>query len=40
LATRLGIEMPITAAVDAVLHRGLEIDVMIERLLSRPWRSE
>jgi len=40
LATRLGIEMPITAAVDAVLHRGLGIDAMIESLLSRPWRSE
>ena len=40
LATRLGIEMPITAAVDAVLHRGLGIDAMIEGLLSRPWRSE
>jgi glycerol-3-phosphate dehydrogenase (NAD(P)+) len=40
LATRLGIEMPITAAVDAVLHRGLGIDAMIDSLLSRPWRSE
>ena len=40
LANRLGIEMPITAAVAGVLHRGLTIDAMIEGLLSRPWRSE
>ena len=40
LADRLGIEMPITAAVAGVLHRGLAIDAMIEGLLSRPWRSE
>jgi glycerol-3-phosphate dehydrogenase len=32
--------MPITAAVDAVLHRGMEIDAMIEALLSRPYRAE
>jgi glycerol-3-phosphate dehydrogenase (NAD(P)+) len=40
LSDRLGIEMPITAAVDGVLHRGMAIDMMIERLLSRPYRSE
>jgi glycerol-3-phosphate dehydrogenase (NAD(P)+) len=40
LAGRLGVEMPITAAVDGVLNRGLEIDAMIEALLSRPYRSE
>lgn len=40
LATRLRVEMPITAAVDAVLHRGMAIDAMIEALLSRPYRSE
>ena len=40
LADRLGIEMPITAAVAGVLHRGVSIDAMIEGLLSRPWRSE
>lgn len=40
LAMRLGIEMPITAAVDSVLHRGMAIDMMIEALLSRPYRSE
>ena len=40
LADRLQIEMPITAAVEGVLHRGLAIDVMIEGLLSRPYRSE
>jgi glycerol-3-phosphate dehydrogenase (NAD(P)+) len=40
LADRLQIEMPITAAVEGVLHRGLAIDAMIEGLLSRPYRSE
>ena len=27
---RLGVEMPIIAAVDGVLHRGMAIDTMIE----------
>jgi glycerol-3-phosphate dehydrogenase (NAD(P)+) len=40
LAGRLQVEMPITAAVDAVLHRGMAIDAMIEALLSRPYRAE
>ncbi len=40
LAVRLAIELPITAAVDGVLHRGMAIDMMIDGLLSRPYRSE
>jgi glycerol-3-phosphate dehydrogenase (NAD(P)+) len=40
LAGRLGVEMPIVAAVDAVLHRGMAITRMIEHLLSRPRRAE
>ena len=40
LAARLAVEMPITAAVDAVLHRGMAIDMMVEALLSRPHRAE
>lgn len=40
LAARLQVEMPITAAVEGVLHRGMAINVMIEALLSRPYRSE
>ena len=40
LAERLGVEMPITAAVDGVLHRGIAIDMMIDSLLSRPPRAE
>jgi glycerol-3-phosphate dehydrogenase (NAD(P)+) len=40
LAARLGVEMPIVAAVDAILHRGAAIDATIESLLSRPFRSE
>jgi len=40
LARRLGIEMPITDAVDAILHRGAPIDDAIAALLSRPFKSE
>ena len=40
LAKRLGLEMPIVAAVDAVLNRGEPIDSAIEALLSRPFRAE
>jgi glycerol-3-phosphate dehydrogenase (NAD(P)+) len=40
LAHRLGVEMPICEAVDAVLHRGVAIATMVERLLRRPYRSE
>jgi glycerol-3-phosphate dehydrogenase (NAD(P)+) len=40
LAARLDIEMPICAAVDAVLHHGASIDETTDRLLRRPYRSE
>jgi glycerol-3-phosphate dehydrogenase (NAD(P)+) len=40
LAARLGIEMPIAVAVDAILHRGAAIDAVIEGLLARPFRAE
>jgi len=40
LARRLNVEMPITEAVDGVLHRGLSIGAMIEALLARPYRAE
>lgn len=40
LGARLGVEMPISEGVDAVLHRGESIDAMIEQLLRRPYRSE
>jgi glycerol-3-phosphate dehydrogenase (NAD(P)+) len=40
LARRLGIEMPIVAAVDAILHRGAAIGGAIEALLARPFGSE
>jgi glycerol-3-phosphate dehydrogenase (NAD(P)+) len=40
LAARLGIEMPIAAAVAAILHQGADIDSTIEGLLSRPFRTE
>src|SRR5919201_5860123 len=35
LAARLGAEMPISGAVAAILHRGVDIDETIERLLAR-----
>ena len=40
LAGRLSVDMPIVAAVDAVLHRGMAIAQMIEGLLARPRRAE
>lgn len=40
LAQRLGIEMPICAAVDAILNRGASIDRVIAGLLARPFKSE
>jgi len=40
LAARLGVEMPIGGAVEAVLHRGMSIDRMIDALLARPHRAE
>jgi glycerol-3-phosphate dehydrogenase (NAD(P)+) len=40
LARRLGIEMPIVAAVDAILHHGAAIDEAIASLLARPFRTE
>ncbi len=40
LAQRLGIEMPISAAVKAILHDGAEIDAVIAELLARPFKTE
>ncbi len=40
LADKLGLEMPIATAVDAVLNKGADIDVVIEALLARPLRAE
>ncbi len=40
LAARCSVEMPISDAVDAVLHRGAPIDEMADRLLRRPYRPE
>lgn len=39
-AQRLGIEMPICAAVDAILHREATLDEAIRALLARPLRRE
>lgn len=40
LALRQKIEMPICAAVDAVLHKQASIDEMLAALLARPFRAE
>lgn len=40
LARRLGVDMPIVTATDAVLNRGASIDAAIEALLARPFRAE
>lgn len=40
LASRHGVEMPIVAAVEAILHRGAAIDDTIAGLLARPFKAE
>ena len=40
LASHKGIEMPISAAVAAVLADALTVDAAIEALLMRPFRAE
>jgi len=40
LARPAGVELPIAAAVAAVLHRGASIERMIEGLQARPFKSE
>lgn len=39
-ARRAGVDMPICAAVDAVLNRGADIDAEIKGLLARPFKPE
>ena len=40
LAARLGVEMPICATVDGMLHRGLDAGLAVERLLARDPKHE
>ena len=40
LAVRLGLDMPIVSAVDAILHRGAAIDAAVSGLLARPFKAE
>ena len=40
LAKRLGVDMPISSAVDAVLHHGADIAKTIDALLRRPLKAE
>ena len=40
LARRLAVDMPIVAAVDAILHHHADIDATVAGLLARPFRDE
>jgi glycerol-3-phosphate dehydrogenase (NAD(P)+) len=40
MARRANIEMPICAAVDAVLNRGADLDDTIAGVLARPLKAE
>ncbi|KAA0686580.1 NAD(P)H-dependent glycerol-3-phosphate dehydrogenase [Azospirillum brasilense] len=40
LAGKKGVDMPLCAAVDAILNRGAGLDATIDGLLSRPFREE
>ncbi|QCN95731.1 NAD(P)-dependent glycerol-3-phosphate dehydrogenase [Azospirillum argentinense] len=40
LAGKKGVDMPLCAAVDAILNRGAGLDATIDGLLSRPFRGE
>jgi glycerol-3-phosphate dehydrogenase (NAD(P)+) len=40
LSERLAVEMPLCAAVDAVINRGAGLDSTIQGLLARPFRAE
>jgi glycerol-3-phosphate dehydrogenase (NAD(P)+) len=40
LAGRHGVDMPIVAAVDAILHQGAAIEATIAGLLARPFKAE
>ncbi len=40
LAERLGVDMPISAAVNAILHQGADVEDVIAELLARPFRHE
>jgi glycerol-3-phosphate dehydrogenase (NAD(P)+) len=40
LARNLGVEMPIVAAVDAILHHGADVTQTVIALLDRPFRTE
>ena len=37
-ATKMGLEMPVCAAVDAVINKGVALDDAIAQLLNRPFR--
>ena len=40
MGRRLGVDLPISAAVDAVLNHGADLDEAIRGLLARPFRAE
>lgn len=40
LAAKIGVDMPICTAIDAVLNRGAQVDAVLKGLLDRPLRAE
>jgi len=40
LARRLGVDMPISEAVDGILNGGADVDRTIAGLLARPFKAE
>ena len=40
LAAKIGVDMPICTAIDAVLNRGAQVDHVLKGLLDRPLRAE
>ena len=40
LAAKIGVDMPICTAIDAVLNRGAQVDTALKGLLERPLRAE
>jgi glycerol-3-phosphate dehydrogenase (NAD(P)+) len=40
LAAKLGVDLPISGAVAAILHRGADVRATVDALLGRPFKSE
>lgn len=40
VAARLGVDMPICGAIDAILHQGADVQAILQGLLERPFKAE